>query len=627
MKPNVKVEKPKTLNVIQLALSKKLEFARSEFYRVLDEGAAAAETVIIPNHLSEIGQKKNPMSLGWLIEPIRGFLIPIYDGVNFFEFSEKDGLIPNRANEPMQGLRMQVVGEYIKIDMIETDGSSWRVFTNDVFTHQGLNYIVKLLPKKYLEVPARDMRFSSVVNSLSAAFFMLSLFASAWMTSDARAEGTSFTSQAQVMQSQDENGKIRVEINQVLPPSANLQYKVFDSNGNKLSIEQDKFPVKIWVLTDVSTLCAPKKMGTFTNTLLGTLKDSLHPQSRLSLATYSSQGNTVMLSDVPLSGGADAKVRCQSQNLSSDFSSLITTLAQKEAAGSLPVYVWVFTSGNVHLDATAIHWIKKLNLRVHVYLYNPILIEQVRTAFDSLSQSMGKNHFQVSPVDSETQLGALLEDFYQIKILTPLSIAGKEQKFRILGISNQQEISDNSFTAMAPDRVYRHSLQKYAAWIAVGAAALFVSILLICLVLYYKPKSCKSCRRWIRHSQGDCLFCPEVGNAVLIENHPANGQGHLLNTGSVFLIRDGKTEVGSHRKSRIPLRKRSGESARAFFEIEKIQNQTQHLCYRLKRVIPQSLLDIQVNGIGIQEERLLASGDRIQFRNSEITFYCMGKKS
>jgi hypothetical protein len=269
-----------------------------------------------------------------------------------------------------------------------------------------------------------------------------------------------------------------------------------------------------------------------------------------------------------------------------------------------------------------IEWVKKLGLQVSIYLYNPSLIEPIRTLFENMNQSLGGDYFRVSPLDTEAQLGSLLASFYQVRILSPIALAGTDQKFKLIGLEDEKEVAQESFQAEVPKRVYRHTLQKYAIWILLSAILAAGLGMIIFLIWYYKPKSCPQCHRWIRKTQRDCLFCSEIGHGVLIKPAPPQTvTSAYLESGSVYLLKEGKNEFGSYRTSPIRFKKGSGETAQPFFEILAVKNDLNEPVYRLRRLAPKSMLEIEVNQIAVHEERLLAAGDRIRVRDAYFTFY------
>jgi hypothetical protein len=624
MSPKPEFKKPKVIKLIQIALSKKLQFARSEFYRVLDESSQSTQpTYILPENLEE-KKFSNSKPIGWLVEPSRGEIVPIEDGVSYLGLTELEGLKLLPRSDFPGALRAQVLGDLLKIDSVDVDGPRWSLHSNEILSQFGRNYVVKLLPKKIQNLARMSGNISRLVClvGLGLWFTAVNFEKLIW------AEDSHFKSNINAFKTSDENGKVSINLALTYPPKDVVQFQAFDSKGKKLGLEQDKLPVRLWVLSDVSTQCVPKKIGTFTNMTLSAIQDSLHPSSRVSVATYSSNGSEIQLSNASVKGLKGVKVRCQSQYLSSDFGAVLSALAQKEGASSLPTFVWVLTSGNVHLNEEAIQWIKKLDLKVHLYLYNPALLEPVRANYEELTQTLGKDYFQVTALDSEAQVEGLLENYHQVRILTPFVLAGTHQKFKILGLSDKKEFSQGFIEAEVPTRVYRHTIQKYAYTIIVGIVLVVLIGFITFLIWYFKPKSCPQCQRWVRKVQGDCLFCSEMEQAVLIKKENARTlSSRYLEVGAVFVLKGEKTQFGSHSQSPIRFKKNQEEIARPFFEIQTIKTQSNQSAFRLKRLVPQHLLDIQVNQINVQEERLLAAGDRIIIRNTELIFYTLGSKN
>jgi hypothetical protein len=421
-------------------------------------------------------------------------------------------------------------------------------------------------------------------------------------------------SQIRVTPVQVENEQMVYHLSFGSTPEGSIDFQVLDQTGKPIEHRVELLPVRLWMMIDHASQCSSTKLVSYLNRFLPTLKSRLHPDSLISIGTFSSSQKKIHLSDVKAGHLKNHPFQCDSQALSSSYGPLLKLMSEKKEIDSLPKLIWVFSSGNVSLDSEEITLLKSLNSPVSIYLYNSFLIDQANLIVSQLSQSLGEEKIALTPIEPETQGNTIPQLLFQLKINPPLNLAGNSQLFKVIASQNGKEIAQSSFIAEVPNRSQYPWTQRYFLFLIIGIG--FVSLIGIFIFLrrFYQPLTCPECHRSVRRAQQFCLFCRKSGDAFLIE------KTRLLRE-KICLIQNKIQDIGWHSDSPFKILRLKSEACLPVVRIEEIQLDPQTKVYRLKRLDSQSKIRVAVNECSVSDERYLKSGDRIRLRNCQLIFY------
>lgn len=393
---------------------------------------------------------------------------------------------------------------------------------------------------------------------------------------------------------------------------------------------QQSFPLKgegvpknLWVLVDTSSICRTKGIDSYLNNLMSTLNTQLHRDSLISLVTYNSATVEIQSNHQPILDHPAMRVICEDQRLSTSYEVALKALLRNQHISSLPTVVWVFTSGNIELSSSMLDELSKGDLRLQLFLYNPIVIEAIRGTLNSSQRRLGEEKFRYSPFSLEAQ--TLPEIWSVLRFDPPGNLLGTKIAANLIAKSGDKILASKTVELTLP---------KSSGWIFWNKHGkkilLLATLLLLCYAgfriwRFYQPHYCAHCKKRLSFPyRGGCKFCLADGDAFLV------GRFNLVDpkkVGKQDVIRlyGDQTEIGTHRRSVIRMASPKKQKRRCLAKIQKETIDAKRTAFVLLKSPRTQDLPVYINDILVDKFRYLASGDTIRIQETEFLFYSQGR--
>ncbi len=409
-----------------------------------------------------------------------------------------------------------------------------------------------------------------------------------------------------------EKSVVNMEVSVIRGYAEGMQFGAFDTiQKQSLSVRANPVPVNLRILVDTSSLCHLLKLDQQASDLLALVKRTFPKESLLSIVTFNSGGIEVYENQRRLEDWKGTAIPCKGVSLASSFEKAMLATFQK-GNNQLPNVVWVLSSGNVELSRDAALVLKQQEATLHVLLHNPILEKEIRHLMDRTASIIGSERVHLTPV-STLAPGFLPDQRFQLTMNPPFG-QGKSQSIVQVSVSRGgQLLASDSVTVEVVVSPLRLWVQQIAQTLAVFAVMALVIYLIKRVVQYYRPKYCMLCEKQLRHSETVCLFCHADEEAFLVGKFNYRDRAKAGHS-DVVRLRAAIVELGTHRKSAIPLIAPQGQRRECLAKIVKEGDNT----FRLEKSPARASLS--VNGFAIQTRRYLASGDVIQMGGQEFKF-------
>lgn len=372
-------------------------------------------------------------------------------------------------------------------------------------------------------------------------------------------------------------------------------------------------PASLWMLVDTAQLCTISKLDKTLPELIARMKSTLHSHTQLSLVSYSSQGLEMITQNTRLASLDGMPLRCETAGVSMSFEKPLQRLLDAPQS-SLPVRVWVFSSGNITLSKEMQRKLSEKKIRVTIFLYNPALERELRPFLDSYPLA-AEGLLALRPYVAGK--ATVPEQWFTVTARAPSRLAGKITSFRV-------EARGEGFEAMATSAslvltANTVSILDRVTFIGlILAAFLFTAFVIYRTVCYFRPRSCAGCKRRLRFGQKICFFCEREKGLFLIgslRGIDRRREGAI----EVVPFQTDRLDLGSHRRSAIPLPRVKGKGRRKYLSL--LCDRVASGANRVRAVPSDTSIPIFVNGRRLVESRDLAIGDRLQIGPVELTLY------
>ncbi|MBI4403826.1 MAG: hypothetical protein HY537_06685 [Deltaproteobacteria bacterium] len=399
-------------------------------------------------------------------------------------------------------------------------------------------------------------------------------------------------------------------------PMAGITFSAHELPSQKnLRVSTSQLPVNLWILVDSSSVCHALKVDKGLSQLFSKLRNGMHPESLISAVFFTNTTLEIVSNHRPLKELEPIPVNCDKTLLASSYERALLHLLRNQPVSELPTVVWIFTSGNVELSAQTAEAVRKHKLRLHLVLYNKFIEKEIRPLVVHTSELLGKERIGFSTLVNP-EAPRFPEAWYRLELSLPTSFNGSKYAFRITANDPSGELANQSLTA----NVVLEKGQVWFRWLVrmtiIITVLLSVGYLLYRLGARYRPKFCRACKRRLRHSDAGCPFCHGMESAYLV------GQFNFrerLKVGKDELIplAGGTVELGTHRKSVVPLLRPKGHKRACFGKV----SAEMQLGTRAFKLVTTGRVPIFVNGNVVKDSRYLASGDRLSMGGVELIFF------
>jgi len=383
------------------------------------------------------------------------------------------------------------------------------------------------------------------------------------------------------------------------------------ASGKNLASSLAPTPVNLWILVDASQLCQARKLDASLISLMGQLKSELNPKSLLSVVAFTGTSLDTYSNHVPLGEVGALEIKCDPRALSTTYEKALEPLLAGDGRG-LPTKVWVYTSGNLKLSDAVVNKLKARDLTVQLFLYNPILLDDLLPAVARDNARLGARRLQLAGFTGE---GTIPERWYTASLGVPADLGGKSASVEWSARSGGNEIAKTVTTVRFPERAPQSPLAKILRIAGIIAGAALVLLGTAKAYRYYRPRACPKCHRRRRSAEALCHFCDGDEKAYLVGQWDGWDRRKEAKE-NVWVLGDTETPVGNQRRKGLRVRRHAGVARGVYFRVRREQNGT-GAAYRLE---PQRT-GVRVNGLPQERVRYLASGDCIEFPGARVTFF------
>ncbi len=443
-------------------------------------------------------------------------------------------------------------------------------------------------------------------------------------------ESTAYALEANLVTPSVISGNVKFEGRLFQVPTSAKQFYLGEKGSKEIvSLKGEVLPVELWILVDSSSFCQANRVDSAIVQLIEQLKYRLHPDSVLSVGRYHSQSNELLLHRRRVTELGDFKIECQTQPYSSSYQTPLLNLieqAQKNK-GNLPIVTWVFTAGNVELNAATTKLLGLHNIELDLILYNDFIEKAIRPAVLSTENALGSQMFRFMTANA-TQPFQIPSLRYRFEGSVPAKWEG-----RTLTLELSAKGADGNLLTAAQSQVVLslpmsrpvHFWRAYGGWIIFFTGLLLLGIGIYRAIEFYRPRYCGHCQREIPYYHQVCLKCEGLKHGGLV------GDFHLRKAGfgshyqhevknKVLPLLSSKIELGTHRKS--PIRFQGLKAKGCLATLIRTWDASGILSFILE---PRKEA-IRVNGKILKGPRNLASGDRIELGKTQFTFICQQKE-
>jgi len=433
-----------------------------------------------------------------------------------------------------------------------------------------------------------------------------------WVASCLLLPSIGYAAGLQVLRTESTVGSVSLDVSLLRGPGEGIQFGAVDSTQKQgMSVSASPLPVNLRVLVDTSILCHKLKIDQQATDMLNLVKRTFPRESVISVVEFNSNGIEVRESQKSLSEWKGTTIACKGSALASSYEKALLTTYQK-VDNSLPNVVWVLTSGNVGLSKESANLLKQSGSSLHLVLHNPILEKEIRPLADQTAAIVGRDQVQFG-VLAPTAAPLLPEQRFRLSLTVPGTSTSPKALVDVTARRGAQVIAtENVAVEMAVD-----PLRRFLAYAAIIGGILLgvglVAYTIFRIVRYYRARYCGKCQRRMRFGHTTCLFCDGEGSAYLVGKFNWADR-RKIDKQDLVPVSNSVTEIGTHRKSAVPLIAPAGKRREVLAKIirEGVAG------YRLEASAGNT--SIRVNGHSVKTRRYLASGDVLNIGGREITF-------
>jgi hypothetical protein len=389
--------------------------------------------------------------------------------------------------------------------------------------------------------------------------------------------------------------------------------------GKQVRLDTRPLPSTLWILLDASALCQSQKMDGYLNRLVRALKRQAHPDTQVTLATYTGEGSESLIHRRRVSEIEDIQVPCASRTYSASYDRTLAQLLRETAAQNpSPLAVWVFSAGNIELSKETAKQIIDRNADIEVTLYNEHVEKEVRTTAEASARLLSgqRFRFQVLPKKDIVYFPSFRFDG---RFSIPLEWSGRSISTEVRATVGGKELARTSAILKAPPRMGADFYRRYLRRIVAAALLLAIAYGIYRIFRYYRPRHCRQCGLRQPFDWTQCLHCEGATSGVLVGDfrRRSEGFGRAPKKHRTVIPLTPRFEIGSHSRSAIRLPRRGGKRA-LYAQIVRHPSPSGSSSFELVR---KSEVVLRVNGIAVERFRYLRAGDRIQIDDTSMFFF------
>lgn len=406
---------------------------------------------------------------------------------------------------------------------------------------------------------------------------------------------------------------IRFDLMLLQSPLATPVFTAEDAQSKRgLRVKANPISVNLWVFADTAKLCGIQKFDLYLASLLQQVPRAFDSSSLGTFVSYTAGTRDILANHKPIAELANTRVTCDGKKLSGSYEESLNRVMDTAPSTSLPTKVWVFTSGNITLSEKTLKRLRGSEIDLQVFLYNPVVEGDLAAMIDSQKQALGSERVRFTTLKrGDIPFPAR---YYKAEARFPSELRGKSLGIRLVANAAGQQQAEISF-AVASKGKSGLSLETVLWFLGYCLA---IGGVLYLLWSYYRPRYCAQCERRVRAHQGYCLFCAKEGDGFLMA--PPEGHNPQLQP-KLLALKDGVTELGTHRRSLIKLLDRVKPKRTCFLRIVRERVGADRFAFKLIRTSGLEQVDIHLNGLPITRNRYLASGDVITIDTVPLTFF------
>ncbi len=418
------------------------------------------------------------------------------------------------------------------------------------------------------------------------------------------------------------SGKVSLSV--ALPQGSGEKREFFleQEGGEKLSLGGGQTtPMNLWVLVDVSALCRAREIDTQVNQALRALKENLHPESLLSLVSYTDSSLEIHANHQAVKSTQDYSLLCQAQSRSSSHERAIRHLMKSKEATELPTVAWVISSGNAKLSPESLAEMRNRRIETQLSIYNLAVKKEVLPTLTEQKTQLGESLLTVNWVDKKLQAPAIK---YALQFYPPFAIQGKKSTLRLSASADGKQYASAPFNINLPDSKMKVFWLRYGRYLGLLILVVLLTRLVLGLKRYYSTQECERCHKLLRVSDKKCGFCREEGEAYLIGNFN-HKEKEKMGKYDVMAVAKNRVELGTHSRSGVRLIRPPQMKKRQYAVLHSESLENGKRAFRLERHRLADLGSVRVNQQTLKESRYLNSGDKIEILGQEVGFYVEGR--
>lgn len=373
-------------------------------------------------------------------------------------------------------------------------------------------------------------------------------------------------------------------------------------------------PVHLGIVIDGASVCRGLKVDTAVQKLLASLPRLIHKSSRLTVIAFAGHTLEVLAQAVPLSDVGRVRFQCDARAISGSPEKALGRFIVTDDDENFPKVAWLFSSGNLRLAPPALQSLKKSQVPLDVFLYNKPLAAVLTPVAQEQASALnpGQYHFEVV---APAELDAAVQ-YLNVTADLPRSLAAGRADMKFTAMNGEEAIVSTTevVNVAASPTAGLFTLILQVTGVLIGVALLAYGIYRVT-----RRRRCATCGRALEAGRSQCAFPHERLEAALVGQWLQVNAGKRDKPAALKIDRD-VIEIGTHRRSRIPLVKPKTLRRACLARIHRIPLANGKSVYRMEAVPARGYGSVIRNGQPVVSGRNLAHGDEILIGNAKLKF-------
>lgn len=375
------------------------------------------------------------------------------------------------------------------------------------------------------------------------------------------------------------------------------------------------FPaLHLGVIVDNASLCKPLGIDAAVLKLLSSLPQTLNRTSRVTVISFSGHTLEVLGQALPVADVRKLRLNCEPRAVSGSPEKALGRFIVTEEIENLPKVAWLFSSGNLRMQPAALQSLKKSGVPIDVFLYNRTLGPALSVIAEEQAKELrdGQYHYQVV---SAAEVGTPTP-YYSVRATIPDFVEGGPTGVKFAAMKGDEAVASSSQILelpKAPDTSWIRT-----ALLSLLGAALAIGLVML-LMRVFRRRVCAQCGLPLAADRKQCSFPHTTGDAALIGTWLTVDEDTRDRKKVVRLDKE-VVEIGTHRRSHIPLVRPKSLRRACLAKIRRISLGNGQVAYRIEPTGPRGYAALFRNGNPILQPRNLAHGDVIQIGDTQVSF-------